>query len=130
MNKIDKKAYHMHFVQLFIFPAKLKIAGIHSYLVFAALHEPKKISCDFEGAPPVVITWRKKAGKEGDSSLLDSERIQQLGNTLYFTGVEEEDEGQYFCKGQNSFSSAESYVNVSVDGKKMLMLLFRYIHLL
>ena len=129
MYKIDKNANYVHFVQSFIFPAKVKIAGIHSYLMFAALHEPKKISCDFEGTPPVVVTWWKKTVKEGDSSLLDSERIQQLGNTLYFTRVEKKDEGQYFCKGQNSFSSAESYVNVSVDGKKMLTLFFRYIFL-
>ena len=96
--------------------------------MFAALHKPKKIRCDFEGTPPVVVTW-KRAGKKGDSSSLDSERIRQQGNTLYFTRVEKEDEGQYSCKGENSFSSAESYVNVSVDGKKMLTLLFRHIQL-
>ena len=69
----------------------------------------------------MTVTW-KKAGKKGGSSSLDSERTIYMGTTLYFTRVEEEDEGQYFCKGENSFSSAESYVNVSVYGKKILPL--------
>ena len=97
----------------------MKIAGIHSYHVFADLHKPEKIRCDFEGHPPMTVTW-KKARKRGDSTSLDPRRIKQEGNTLYFTPVEKEDDGQYWCKGENSFSSAESYVNVSVIGKKML----------
>ena len=97
----------------------MKIAGTHSYREFAGLHKPETIRCDFEGTPPIVVTW-KKADKKGGSSSLDSERIKQQGNTLYFTRVEKEEEGQYLCKGENAFSSAESYVNVSVDGKKML----------
>ena len=94
----------------------MKIAGIHIFHVFADLHKPEKIRCDFEGHPPIKVTW-KKVGKKGGSSSLDSERIKQQDNTLYFQPVEKEDEGQYFCKGENSFSSAESYVNVSVIGK-------------
>ena len=91
---------------------------IHIHHVFANLHADDKIRCDFDGHPPIIVTW-KKAGKKGSSSL-DSDRIRQQGNTLYFKPAEKEDEGQYFCKGENSFSSAESYVNVSVIGKKML----------
>jgi len=100
----------------------VKIAGIHSYLVVANLHEPKKISCDFEGTPPIVVTWKKADKKGVDSSSLDSERIKQQGNTLHFTRVEKEDEGRYSFKGENSFSRAESYVNVSVDGKKIIII--------
>lgn len=100
----------------FFFPAKVKIAGIHIYHVFADLHKQEKIRCDFEGHPSITVTW-KKAGRKGGSPLLVSDRIHQQDNTLYFKPVEKEDEGQYFCKGENSFSSAESYVNVSVIGK-------------
>ena len=104
---------------LSFFPAKVKMPDIHIHHVFANLHTKEKIRCDFDGHPPIKVTW-KKAGKKGGSSSLDSERIRQEGNTLYFEPVEKEDEGQYFCKGENAFSSAESYVNVSVIGKKML----------
>ena len=96
---------------------------IHVQHVYADLHKTEKIRCDFDGHPSINVTW-KKAGKKGDgSSSLDSKRIKQMGNTLYFKPVEKEDEGQYFCKGENSFSSAESYVNVSVIGKNMLTLM-------
>ena len=95
----------------------MSVIQIHH--VFANLHTKEKIRCDFEGEPIIKVTW-KKAGKKGGSSSLDPERITQKGNTLYFELVEKEDEGQYYCKGENSFSSAESYVNISVIGKKML----------
>lgn len=95
---------------------------IHIHHVFANLHTKEKIRCDFEGQPIIKVTW-KKAGKKGGSSSLDPGRISQKGNTLYFELVEKEDEGQYYCKGENSFSSAESYVNISVIGKKMLTLI-------
>lgn len=94
---------------------------IHIHHVFANLHAKEKIRCDFEGQPIIKVTW-KKAGKKGGSTL-DPKRIRQEGNTLHFELVEKEDEGQYYCKGENSFSSAESYVNISVIGKKMLMLI-------
>lgn len=93
---------------------------IHIHHVFANLNTKEKIRCDFEGQPEIKVTW-KKAGKKGSSSSLDPKRIRKEGNTLYFEQVKKEDEGQYFCKGENSFSSAESYVNISVIGKKMLM---------
>ena len=92
---------------------------IHIHHVFASLHTKEKIRCDFEGQPEIKVTW-KKAGKKGSSSLLDPKRIRKEGNTLYFEQVKKDDEGEYFCKGENSFSSAESYVNISVIGKKML----------
>ena len=92
---------------------------IHIHHVFANLNTKEKIRCDFEGQPEIKVTW-KKAGKKGSSSSLDPKRIRKEGNTLYFKQVKKEDEGQYFCKGENSFSSAESYVNISVIGEKML----------
>lgn len=112
-HEVVKTTENIYFV---FFPAKVKITGIHIYHVFADLHKQEKIRCDFEGHPSITVTW-KKAGRKGGSPLLVSDRIQQQGNTLYFQPVEKEDEGQYFCKGENSFSSAESYVNVSVIGK-------------
>ena len=97
----------------------------HIHHVYANLHTKEKIRCDFEGQPSIKVTW-KKAGKKEGSSSLDSGRIRREGNTLYFDPVEKEDEGQYFCKGENSFSSAESFVNISVIGKKMKCAWFRH----
>ena len=81
--------------------------------VYANLHEPQRIECDFEGYPPIAVTWKKKSGIQ----IEDNQRINQLDNVLTFTGVEKEDAGTYWCTGKNTFSSFTSYVNITVFGK-------------
>ena len=81
--------------------------------VYANLHEPQRIECDFEGYPPVITTGKKKSGIQ----IEDNQRITQSNNVLTFTGVEKEDAGTYWCTGKNEFSSFTSYVNITVFGK-------------
>ncbi|KAL9952198.1 hypothetical protein ACROYT_G039413 [Oculina patagonica] len=90
--------------------AKVKLAGIHNNQVNANLHKPQKIRCDFEGHEPITVTWKKGDG----SAPLDKPRVKQDNTILFFEHVEKEDEGHYCCRGENLFSSAESYVNISV----------------
>ena len=81
--------------------------------VYANLHEPQRIECDFEGYPPINVTWKKKSGIQ----IEDNQRINQSNNVLTFTVVEKEDAGTYWCTGKNTFSSFTSYVNITVFGK-------------
>ena len=82
----------------------------------ANLHKPHKIECDFEGHPPIIVTWKKDTGVQ----ITDIDRIQQKDNLLLFKTVEKEDEGRYWCTGRNSFSKYRTYVNISVYGKSKL----------
>lgn len=81
--------------------------------VYANLHESQRIECDFEGYPPINVTWKKKSGIQ----IEDNQRINQSNNVLTFTVVEKEDAGTYWCTGKNTFSSFTSYVNITVFGK-------------
>ena len=81
--------------------------------VYANLHEPQRIECDFEGYPPITITWLKKSGIQ----IEDNPRIKQSSNVLTFSSVEKEDAGTYWCTGRNEFSHITSYVNITVFGK-------------
>ena len=92
---------------------KVKLKGIPFMSVYANLHNPQRIECDFEGYPPVITTWKKKSGIQ----IEDNQRITQSNNVLTFTGVEKEDAGTYWCTGKNEFSSFTSYVNITVFGK-------------
>ena len=99
----------------------MKLRGIHNNQVNANLHKPQKIRCDFEGHKPITVTWKKGSGMP-----LDKDRVIQDGSILSFTNVEKRDEGHYWCKGENSFSSAESYVNISVYGKRTTQRKYMY----
>ena len=92
---------------------KVKLKGIPFMSVYANLHESRRIECDFEGYPPINVTWKKKSGIQ----IEDNQRINQSNNVLTFTGVEKEDAGTYWCTGKNTFSSFTSYVNITVFGK-------------
>ena len=81
--------------------------------VYANLHKSQTIECDFEGYPPINVTWKKKSGIQ----IEDNQRINQSNNVLTFTDVEKEDAGTYWCTGKNTFSSFTSYVNITVFGK-------------
>ena len=85
----------------------------------ADLHKTQKIRCDFDGHQPITVTWRKEGGVN-----IDPKRVRQEDSMLIFDEIEKADEGQYWCKGENSFSSAESYVNISVYGKIIIKLLW------
>nr|XP_058957740.1 immunoglobulin superfamily member 10-like isoform X2 [Pocillopora verrucosa] len=89
--------------------AKVKLRGIHTNQVIATLHKPQKIRCDFDGHQPIIVTWKKEGGVN-----IDPKRVRQEDSMLIFKKIEKADEGHYWCKGENSFSSAESYVNISV----------------
>ncbi|KAL9952195.1 hypothetical protein ACROYT_G039410 [Oculina patagonica] len=95
---------------------KVKLAGFHNNQINANLHKPQKIKCDFEGHEPITVTWKKGDG----SAPLDKPRVKQDGRILFFAHFEKEDAGQYWCKGENWFSSAEAYVNVTAFGKEIL----------
>lgn len=81
--------------------------------VYANLHVFQRIECDFEGYPPINITWLKKSGIQ----IEHNPRIKQSSNVLTFSGVEKEDAGTYWCTGRNEFSNFTSYVNITVFGK-------------
>ncbi|PFX20561.1 Inactive tyrosine-protein kinase 7 [Stylophora pistillata] len=89
--------------------AKVKLRGIHTNQVNADLHKPQKIRCDFEGHKPIKVTWKKEGVVD-----FDSKRVKQQVSMLIFEQIEKTDEGHYWCRGENAFSSAESYVNISV----------------
>ena len=103
-------------MQFSISLGKVKLAGIHNNQVNANLHKPQKIRCDFEGHEPIKVTWKKGDGREP----LDKTRVKQEGMALVFLEIEKKDEGHYLCYGENTFSSAESYVNISVFGKGII----------
>ena len=88
----------------------------HYHVVIAYLHRPQRIACNFEGHQPIKVTWKKDGGVQVRST----DRIKVENSVLHFKTVEKEDQGRYWCLGENSFSSATSYVNISVYGKFML----------
>ena len=91
----------------------VKLKGIAYHVVNANLHRPQRIECNFEGHPPIKVTW----AKDGGVQVQDTDRIKVDSSVLQFKTVEKEDQGRYWCFGENSFSSAKSYVNLSVYGK-------------
>ena len=86
---------------------------INYHVVNADLHKQQRIECNFEGHPPIKVTWKKDGGVQVRST----GRIKVDNNVVHFDNVEKEDEGRYWCLGENLFSSARSYVNLSVYGK-------------
>lgn len=95
---------------ILVVKGKVKLKGIPFMSVYANLHKSQTIECDFEGYPPINVTWKKKSGIQ----IEDNQRINQSNNVLTFTGVEKEDAGTYWCTGKNTFSSFTSYVNITV----------------
>ena len=91
----------------------VKLKGITYHVVNANLHKPLRIECNFEGFPPITVTWKKDGGVQ----ITDTDHMKQDNNVLNFANIEKEDQGRYWCTGENRFSSAKSYVNISVFGK-------------
>ena len=105
----------MSFVILLL--TALRISNyFHAYVVHAYLHRPQRIACYFEGHQPIKVTWKKDGGVQVRST----DRIKVENSVVHFKTIEKEDQGRYWCLGENSFSSATSYVNLSVFGKFML----------
>lgn len=92
----------------------MKLDGIPVYVVNANLHKPHKIECDFDGDLPITVNWKK----EGGVQIRGNDRIKHDNSVLYFKRIEKEDQGRYWCTGENDFSQAQSYVNLSVYGKR------------
>ena len=86
---------------------------INYHVVNANLHKPQRIECNFEGYPPITVTWKKDGGVQ----VRDTDRIKVEESVIQFKTVEKEDQGRYWCLGENKFSAASSYVNLSVYGK-------------
>lgn len=86
----------------------VKIRSIHYHIVNADLHSPQRIECNFEGYPPITVSWKKNDGEELP------QRIKHKNNILQFERIEKKDQGRYWCTGKNGFSSARNYVNISV----------------
>ena len=89
----------------------IKLSPSHKYSIEAFLGGRRKITCEFHGRPPIKVTWYK-AGTNGLPP-----RIEKHGGSLIIQKVALSDAGQYFCHGNNAFSSLTAYVNVSVYGK-------------
>ena len=89
------------------------IRGIMVNVVNANLHKPSRIECNFDGHQPITVTWEK----DGGVKLKSTDRITVDGSAVHFKNTEKEDQGRYWCIGENFFSSARSFVNISVYGK-------------
>lgn len=98
---------------LLLLLGSVKLKGFTYHVVNANLHKPLSIECNFEGFPPIKVTWKK----DGEVQITDTDHMKQENNTLKFDSIEKEDQGRYWCTGENKFSSAKSYFNVSVYGK-------------
>ncbi|XP_015753854.1 PREDICTED: inactive tyrosine-protein kinase 7-like [Acropora digitifera] len=89
----------------------VKIRSIHYHTVNADLHTSQRIECNFEGYPPITVSWKKNDGEELP------QRIKHKNNILQFQRIEKKDQGRYWCTGKNGFSMARNYVNISVYGE-------------
>lgn len=88
----------------------VRIKSIHYHVVNANLHTRQRIECNFEGYPPITVSWKKAGGED----ITQLSHIKHENNELHFKSIEKTDQGQYLCTGENSFSVASDYVNISV----------------
>ena len=93
----------------------IKLSHSHKHRIEAFLGARRKITCDFDGSPPITVTWTKKGLDKLRS------RVENHGASLLIKKVALSDAGQYICNASNAFSSGTSYVNVSVYGKKSVL---------
>ena len=92
----------------------VKVSPRHRTEIVIDAKKDAKIRCLFDGEAPITVAWSRKGKKDLPK------RAVARNSTLLLRRAALNDNDVFICKASNSFSKAETFVNVTVVSKYLL----------
>ena len=76
------------------------------------VNQPVNLQCYFDGNPKPTVSWRR-TNYRGEEEFFDQE-------SLFFSDVQVEDTGEYYCRAISPLGEAESKIKMAVRGPPII----------